>query len=208
MRDASLGDYTVLRDAIGFVEEVTRLKNAVLGIRWTTAKAVDAEKGSYSKENVNTVLGMLQTAGVDKMNGQPINFFIRAHYANRSRENLIELSRKLNKTNRITFTFYSDDQYHTGLWSGTYRRRDPNSTEFREAILYFGVENVYLQVSEHVRSALELTGLPNPRTTTQSSSGAPSSIQLNLFPLIIFVAVEFLGIFVFVRKYKFRAKSK
>ena len=181
--------YTVFSDAIGFVKQVTRLNNAVLGIRWTTWKISDPEVGVYKKSNTDKMFGMLQEAGVDKMIGQPINFFIRGHYAYRSRENLLDLYQKLNRTNRVTFTLYSDEQYYEE------NQTTPlNISEFRDAIEFLGFENVYLQVSDKVRADLGLHNLANLRATINS---APLSIQMHFILMIAFIAVKCVEFFVF-----------
>lgn len=99
---------------------------------------------------------------VDQRIGQPINSFIRGHYANRSRENLMDLYKKLSKSNPVTFTLYTDEQY--------YRRNQSaltpiNIVELRDAIEFLGPQNVYLQVSDEIRADLDLRGLSNSRST-------------------------------------------
>lgn len=175
--------YTVFPDAIGFVKQVTRLNNAVLGIRWTTCKRDDELTGAYDKTHTDKMFNMLQTAEVDKIERQTINFFIRGHYANRSRENLMDLYEKLNRTNTVTFTLYSDEQYQTddlGI--------PLNMTEMRDAIQFFGPENVYLQVSDEIRSELNLNRLSNPR---DSINGVASLAEVELLTLIMFVVLHF-----------------
>lgn len=132
---------------------------------------------------------MLQTAGVDKRKGQPVNFFIRAHYANRSRDDLMDLYKKLNDTNTVTFTLYSDDQYYFkgGLMP-------LNIQEVKDAIRFFSPEKSYLQVSDEIRAALELNGLSNPRVSINS---ALTIDQWSLLLLIVFSVVNFVGNFVF-----------
>lgn len=190
--------YPVFPDAIGFVNEVIRLPNVVLGIRWTTRKCLEADTGEYKKANTDNMFDMLQAAGVDRMNGQAINFFIRAHYANRSRENLMDLYQKLNQTNPVTFTIYSDDLYFFKKKCTDDKPITPlNITAVRDAIMFFGAENVYLQVSDEVRSELHLIGLPNPRATTKTINSAPSIVTLNFYAFLGFVAVKFVEIFGF-----------
>lgn len=179
--------YQVFDNAIGFTEQVLRLNNAVLGARWMTWKNTAIKEGTYKKSNTDKMYGMLKEAGVDK--GQPINFQIRGHYAYRSRENLMDLYRKLNETNPVTFTLYSDDQYYFIKNALT----PPNITEMREVIQFLGPENVYLQVSDEVRADLDLRGLSNPRPrSTINVNSAPPFLQLNFLSLIVaFTVVKF-----------------
>lgn len=183
--------YVTFEDAIGFVTQVLRLKHAVLGIRWTTYKHTRFDQGTYKKENTDEMYAKLKKAKLDEKIGQPINIFIRGHYAYRSRENLLDLYEKLKKTNPVTFTIYTDEQY--------YFKKDPvtpqNITELREAIQFLGPENVYLQVSDEIRADLDLRGLSNPRPTR---STAPPMVRWNFISLIIAsVAVKLFEIFSF-----------
>lgn len=193
--DSCTNLYNVFPDAIGVVQEVGRLQNVVLGIRWASCKCVIHDSTKYTKANTDLVFKMLQEAGIEKMKGQPINFFVRAHLANRSRENLMELYEKLNPTNPVTFTMFSDEQYFPYFWCNQERSahiKSPNITELRSAIMFFGAENVHLQVSDETRTALNLIGLPNPRATIQSTNGAASLVSYNSFlVLVAFMIVKF-----------------
>lgn len=189
-------DYTVFDDAIGFTNQVLRLNNVVLGIRWMTFKRAGFGNFSYDKIHTDKMFDMLKNAKVDKKKGQPINVFIRGHYANRSRENSMDLYKNLNKTNPVTFTLYTDEQY---WFNDTTNMNNPaitkhNTSELREVIEFLGPENVYLQVSDEIRAKLELRGLSNQRPTINS---APSLVQMKFVSLITFIGVKFVGIFVF-----------
>lgn len=187
--------YTLYEDVIDFTKQVLRLNSAVLGVRWMTWKYRHPGLGIYNKENTDRMYAKLQEAGVDKRIGLPINFLIRGHYANRSRENLMDLYQKFNKTNPVTFTFYSDEQYYRGK-----RNVTPLSIpEMRDAIQFLGPENVYLQVSDEVRADLELRSLSNPRPRPRSTIiSAASFVHLNFIPMIIaFTAVKFVELIVF-----------
>lgn len=181
--------YKVFSDAIGFVSQVIRLKNVVLGIRWTTYKRDEWNNGEYKKKHTDEMFDMLTKAGVDKIEGQTINFFIRAHYANRSREHLMDLYEKLNKTNTVTFTLYSDEQY---WFKGGLTPLDKDA--FSDVIKFLGPENVYLQVSDDVRANLSLHSLSNPRAMINS---VPSFVQLNFIWLFSFISMKFAEILVF-----------
>lgn len=139
---------------------------------------------------------LLQEAEIEKRKGQAINFFIRGHYANRSRKHLSSLFEKLSKTNPVTFTLYSDEQYYPDEYCDdgkTFKRTPANITELRDAIMFFGPENVYIQVSDEVRADLQLYNLPNPRASNKDSA---SIIQLDLLSLIAFIVLKFVEIFV------------
>lgn len=151
--------HQVFPDPIGYINEVKRLKNVVLGIRWTTHKCDDALTGIYKKSDTDKVLNWLKDAKVDQINGQEVNFFIRSHYANRSRENLMDLYKQLGKNNRVTFTIYSDEQY----WFEPKPLTPLDIADVRDAIMFFGAENVHLQVSDQIRADLALYGLPDLR---------------------------------------------
>lgn len=187
--------YTVFPNAIGFSKQVTRLENVVLSVRWVTCKRA-VEDRSYSKSNTDEMFRLLKEAGVDKIKGQAVNIFIRGHYANRSRDDLMELFKKVNETNPVTFSLYTDEQYWFNETSDTKPKKDltpPNIPETRAAIEFFGAENIYLQVSYEIRAELDLRRLSNPRASTISVS---SVAQLNCFLLIAFVAKQFIENFV------------
>lgn len=158
--DSGCQYYKVFPDAIGFTKQVMRLKHAVLGVRWTTMKYLEVDEGEYKKEHTDRMFNKLIEAGVNKKKGLPINILIRGHYANRSRENLMDLYKRLSKTNPVSFTLYADEEYmeHPKLTP----QRIP---VLRDAIEYFGFDKVYLQISENVRADLDLTGISNPRRT-------------------------------------------
>ena len=192
-------NYTVFSDAIGFVKQVTRLNNVVLGVRWVTCKRANYKDGSYNKSDIDEMYNLLKEAGVDKMKEQAINILIRGHYANRSRDNLMDLYKKLNETNPVTFTIYTDEQY----WFNE-TTDDPNKPkrgvtpqnieDLRAVIRLFGAENIYLQTSDDIRSELDLHGLSNPRALYNSTS---SFVYLNFILANMFIAVKLIENFVF-----------
>lgn len=191
--------YTVFSDAIGFTEQVKKLDNVVLGVRWTTWKVDEIAQGIYSKAITDKMFEMLKRAGVFEMKRQAINFFIRGHYVHRSLEHLKELWENVNKTNPVTFTIYTDEQY----WFGENLISKPlfpeNITALREAITFLGPENVYLQVSDEIRADLDLDldlrELSNKRSTTTKSAAMLN--RMNFISLVPFISVTFIGIFVF-----------
>lgn len=161
--------YEVFPDAIGFANEVARLDNVVLGVRWVTCKNYDVATGSYKKENTDAMLKILLDAGVDKK-GLDINILVRGHYANRSRDSLMELYKKLDETNPVTISFYQDDEYKP-----TGEIFPLNAAELRDAIFFFGPENTFIQVSHDMRNELNLIKLPNSRPATSVvTPGKPS----------------------------------
>lgn len=187
----SCKQYKVFDNAIGFASQVTRLKNAVLGVRWITYRHTHPDQGEYKKTNTDKMFNMLKDAGVIKEKGKPINFFIRGHYANRSRDSLMDLYKKLNETNRVTFTLYSDEEYYTGRGTVT----PPNIPEYRDVIEFLGPDKVHLQISDEIRADLDLHGLSNPRSKDKKS--AATIVQFNFILLTVFITVKLVENFAF-----------
>lgn len=181
----------IFSSATEIFKEIKRLKNVVFGVRWLDCTASCENNGEYKKIHTDEMFNMLKMAGVVAMKGQAVNILIRSHYAYRSRQNLMDLFKKLSQTNPVTITFRTDAQYHpkNGTW-------DPlNITEFREAILFFGHENVHLQVTDEVWDELEFdNNLPSSRAST---SAAQSLLKVNRNLLFMFAApIFFSGILV------------
>lgn len=199
-------DYKVFDDAIGFTKQVLRLNNVVLGIRWMTYKRVIEHTNpaiiyGYFKKNTDEMFELLKNTGVTKKKGQPINLFIRGQYANKSREHLLDLYEKLNKTNPVTFTLYTDEQYWFNDTLNNFTINFPvhpeNIPALRDFIQFIGPDKVYLQVSNEIRADLDLRGLSNQRPAISS---APGIVQMEFISLIVFIALvgaEFVEIFVF-----------
>lgn len=175
--------HQIFDDKITYIEEVLRLNYVVLSIRWTTHKCAEWDTGEYKLNDTNEAIGWLKDAGVDQKKGQEINFFIRAHYAYRSREALKDLYNQLQKNNPVSFTIYSDDLY----W---FDPNDPvkpiNYTELNEAIDHLGREHVHLQVSDQVRQDLNLPGLPDPRAKTKNAS---EIVQLSVLSTVLLILI-------------------
>lgn len=146
--------------------EIKRLDNVVWGIRWLDCVNGAEMDGIYDKDDTDHMFNMLEKVGATNMTDLELNFFIRSHYVHRSRNNIMDLFNKLKRTNPVSITIRSDEQYHVSPDSpdspDTNETIKPtNFSELDEAIAFFGYENVYLQVTDEIRFALKFNKLRN-----------------------------------------------
>lgn len=190
-------NYLVLPDAKEYAKQVSRLPRVVLGVRWTTFKCTDKEQNEYDEGHTGDVYDKLHEAEIDKKN-QTINLFIRATYAIKNTAHLKNLFQKLKKTNEVTISLYSDDQYHPKIecgTNGTDIRKDLDVEQWIKLLTVFGPDNVYLQVSDKIRADLKSHVWDNP--TRVPYSNASSFIRLDSVLLILFIVVKFVENFLF-----------
>uniref|UniRef100_A0A1A9UY70 Menorin-like domain-containing protein n=1 Tax=Glossina austeni TaxID=7395 RepID=A0A1A9UY70_GLOAU len=110
-----------------------QFKQAVLSLGWTAQWSEDPIEGSYTPENIVTMLTLMKENNIVD-SGQCITFPLRAGIAANSKAVLHDLIRSVEATNDCTITVWSAPFDYIGL------------KKLRQLILFWGSTKIYLDV--------------------------------------------------------------
>lgn len=147
-----------------FIEEFKKTSNFVLSLGWTTDKSEELNE-NYTDEHTEAMTKIIEEHQLHTLTKLPLNFDIRAAIAARSQTTLKNFYEKVKKTNLATYTVWSkeDDEVDTN--------------ELKNFVKSVGIENVYLVLTDDLRSKLNL------------GNRASSLIQFGLLNLATLVIV-------------------
>lgn len=158
-------------DADAFFDGIKDLPNAVLSIGWTTRWGSNFTNGSYTENQVDTMIAGIRRNGIFN---NPLTFPVRAGIAAQSIEQLDRLYKTLTESHSIDVTFT--------LWSSA--NDAVNIENLREMIFHFGLDRVYIDVPDELSNQLRLDIEP---------SGSGVFLKSNLvMSLMAFLALFFL----------------
>lgn len=150
-----------------FLSKCKQLPNATLSIGWTTQWGPAYENGLYTEKHIDEMIETIDRNQINETKHN-ITFPVRAGIAAQSEQPLKKLLDHVSKTNNATLTIWSSPNDAV------------NATELRKLIDTFGVDRVYVDVSDNLLKELGI-------------SSAPSLTQFALINAIILLAVCFIN---------------
>lgn len=128
-----------------FLEGCHQLPNATISPGWTTQLIPFLQKGAYSPLHINQMIEVLETHHIINST-HPVTFPVRAAIATQSKDTLINLLDRMNRTDRASATLT--------IWSSGEDR--VNIIALRDLIVSIGVDRVYVDVPSKIYNKLNL----------------------------------------------------
>jgi Uncharacterized conserved protein (DUF2181) len=169
---------TIPVNPIAFLRGCKDFPGVTLSVGWTTLWGANYSEGSYTDNQVQTMITTLESNNV---NGHPITFPIRAGIAANSLQTLSKLYEATNQTNPTTFT----------IWSSADDAVDVE--KLRNVIFHFGLDKVYVDVPDKLKSQLRLD---EPQTNSGLTIG-----NLTVFQWFKYVFQLFLNMYIFKKRF-------
>lgn len=132
-------------DAKDFLSGCRQLPNATISPGWTTMLVPLLQKGAYFQPHINEMIETLEAHKI-RNSSHPVTFPVRAALATQSKEVLLNLLDRMNRTDRGSATLT--------IWSSVEDR--VNVTALRDLILSVGMDRVYVDVPPKVYNKLNL----------------------------------------------------
>jgi hypothetical protein len=157
-----------------YFTESKKFTKAILSPGWTTRWFTEPNDGSYTREQIDTMIDSIRSHDVKNH----INFPIRAGIAANSLTELTYLYNSLKDSNEITFT----------VWSSFITTDYVDIENLRKVIFTFGIDKVYIDVPEVLYNQLQLDVNP----FDNGSGSMRMAITAGLFAVTAFIGRMFL----------------
>lgn len=128
-----------------FLKGCRELTNATISPGWTTQLVPFLQKGAYYPPHINQMIETLETHQIINST-HPVTFPVRAAIATQSKDTLIDLLNRMNRTERGSATLT--------IWSSAEDK--VNITALRDLIVSVGLDRVYVDVPSKIYNKLNL----------------------------------------------------